>query len=176
MRMNSRMERLIQHRAFRGELPGLPDNARALVKRGWIVGPGGALLLGGLWGGRRTELAASELGRYEYEINDVNLSLTDLADDSETYLARAASRSFLFAKRMLQMGARLPGSETLHSLIGVFVDTSDEDFQIQGVNVRFFTERGDPIGWFDDLERFEHHALALLDLSDLDDFGLEEIR
>ena len=100
-------------------------------------------------------------------MNDVDISLDDLGDREGTFLVRAASRAFTFASLMLAKGAGLPGAETLQASVSVSVDVTDEYFALQGANVRFFTRRGDDLGWFDDLEKFKIEAIALLDVSDL---------
>lgn len=61
----------------------------------------------------------------------------------------------------------LPGSETLQSLVSIFIDKTDEDFALQGANVRFFTRRGEPLSWLDDLEKFRLSAIAVMAVSDL---------
>jgi len=108
------------------------------------------------------------IGSYEYEINDVYLSLDDL-HGGDDLLPRAAARTIDVARRLLRAGLRLPGSGTLTAVAAVHVDADDELFDLQGGRVRLFTRRGEHPSWFDDLETFEQEALALLDRSDIGD-------
>lgn len=133
-----------------------------------MLGPCGAILLKSLWGrGWRTSIDASEVGAYEYEVNDVYGSLADLAADQATYLNRAAVRGFSFATRMLEYAAALPDADRLTATVGISVDEKDEDFFLQGVTIRFFSRRGDYPTWFEDLERYRSEAIAVVDMADL---------
>ncbi|WP_212816943.1 hypothetical protein [Polymorphospora rubra] len=148
----------------------LPPDLDLIAKGGWVLGPCGAILLKSLWGsGWRTSIDAAEVGTYEYEVNDVYGSLADLADDRATYLNRAAVRGFSFALRMLKDAAELPGAGSLMATVGVSVDEGDEDFLLQGVTVRMFSRRGDYPNWFDDLERYQSEAMAVVDVTDIAD-------
>lgn len=167
MRTNSRMQDLQRQAPSGDELPPLPDDAKAVLEAGWTVGPEGSLLLCALWNGARKSLPPSYVGRYEYEINDVYISLADLTGDMNRYLARAALRGILFATELLARASDLPAADALVAIVGIFVDTQDEDFMLQGARVRFFTRRGDYPEWFEDLERFELQAIALLDVADV---------
>jgi hypothetical protein len=167
LRTNAHMRAILEDDARPTYSTRLPDDAQAIVDAGWTLGPSGSLLLAALWGGRREELPSAEVGRYEYEVNDADISLADLIDEEERFLARAASRALHFAGRMMEEAASVPGSETLQASVAIHVDMTDEDFSLQGANVRFFTQRGDPLTWFDDLESFRMQAIAVLDLSDV---------
>lgn len=172
MKVNSPMRDLLRVAPPMEDPSHLPDDARAVLEAGWTVGPSGSLLLRSLWHGRRASIAGSDVGQYEYEINDVYISLTDLGDDMSSYLAHAVSRGIFLATTMLRKAKRIPGSDDLVAAVAVFVDMNDEAFLLQGARVRFFTRRGDYPTWFEDLERFELQAMAVIDISDvLDDSG-----
>jgi hypothetical protein len=176
MRANTRMRALLDGTIGPAEpaaLPeetvpadALPEDARAVVADGWVIGPNDTLLLRNRWPGRSAELPPAEIGSYEYEINDVFLSLDDLRGDHD-FLRRAAARTVAVARRLLRSARGLPGSETLTAVATVAADEADELFALQGGRIRLFTRRGDYPSWFDDLETFELHAVALLDATDL---------
>jgi hypothetical protein len=161
------MRAILQDEAFLTDSPWLSDDDQSVIDAGWMIGPSGSLLLTALWGGRRTDLPAAEVGPYEYEVNDANVPLDDLMDDEERFLGRAASRALHFAGQLLGKASNLPGSETLQSLVSIFIDKTDEDFALQGANVKFFTRRGEPLPWLDDLEKFQLSAIAVMEVSDL---------
>ena len=167
VKMNSRMTDVL----MRGPAKlshELPPDLDQVARAGWALGPRGAILLKSLWGrGWRTSIDASEVGAYEYEVNDVYGSLTDLAADQATYLNRAAVRGVSFATRMLKDAAALPGADRLTATVGISVDEKDEDFFLQGVTIRFFSRRGDYPTWFEDLERYQSEAIAVVDMADL---------
>ena len=175
MRVNSRMRALLCDPAFEADDSGLPPDARATAEAGWRLGPSGALLLAAMSPKDAPDVPASGIGRHEYEVNDVYLSLDDLRGDESTFLAKAASRSLSFAVDMLKRGLSLPGSETLQASVSIFVDTTDEVFPLQGGVVRFFTRRGDHPDWFGDLEAFTLEAIAVLDATDIDVFRNQSI-
>jgi hypothetical protein len=170
MRANTRMQALLDdlRPAEPTALPedALPEDARAALAEGWVIGPNGTLLLRNRWPGRSGRLPPAEIGTYEYEINDVFLSLDDLRGH-EDFLRRAAARTVAVARRLLQSARGLPGSETLTATAAVAVDETDELFPLQGGRIRLFTRRGDQPSWFEDLERFELHAVAILDATDV---------
>ncbi|QKW13398.1 hypothetical protein [Verrucosispora sp. NA02020] len=144
--------------------PDLDEVARA----GWALGPCGAILLKSLWGpGWRTNIDASEVGSYEYEVNDVYASLSDLAVNKAAYLNGAAIRGISFATRMLRDASDFPEADSLLAVVGISVDEEDEDFLLQGASVRFFSRRGDYPTWFEDLERYRKEAIAVVDMADL---------
>jgi hypothetical protein len=164
--MNSRMSDLLSRGS--GELDrDLPSDLDDVARAGWVLGPCGAILLRSLWGsGWRTSIPDSEVGSYEYGVNDVYGSLSDLVDDRATYLYKAAIRGLSFATRMLGSAAGLPGAESLMAVVAISVDEEDELFLLQGVTVRFFTRRGDYPRWFENLERYQREAMALFDGAD----------
>lgn len=166
MRTNSSMRDLLRQAPSREELPPLPDDAQAVLDAGWTVGPEGSLLLRALWNGVLTPLPASTVGRYEYDINDVYIPLADLASDMSNYLSKAALRGASFATEMLLSASEFPASDTLVAMVGIFTDTEDEDFVLQGARLRFFTRRGNYPGWFENLESFELQAVAMINLAD----------
>lgn len=147
--------------------PELPDDAQYIFELGWCMGPSGVLLLRALWDPAWNPMIdESEIGDYEYHNNDVDVRLNDLDNTLDDYLAMAAIRGVRFAKSLLETASQLPGSETLQAPVSVFIDRGDELFPIQGINIRFFTRRGRYPRWFEDLEAFERHAIAVLELSD----------
>lgn len=167
--MNSRMANVL----MRGPATlshELPPDLDQVARAGWLLGPCGAILLKSLWGrGWRTSIDASEVGAYEYEVNDVYGSLADLTADQATYLNRAAARGVSFAIRMLKDAAALPGADSLIATVGISVEEKDEDFFLQGVTIRFFSRRGNYPTWFEDLERYQSEAIAVVDIADLAD-------
>ncbi|MFG3419143.1 hypothetical protein [Micromonospora sp. NPDC048063] len=167
MKMNSPMFAVLERGAVdpgRNLSPELDEVARA----GWVLGPCGAILLKSLWGpGWRTSIDASEVGSYEYEVNDVYVSLSDLAANKGTYLNRAAVRGISFAARMLRDATALPEADSLLAVVSISVDEGDEDFLLQGATVRFFSRRGEYPTWFEDLERYQKEAVAIVDMADL---------
>jgi hypothetical protein len=148
------------------DIPPLSDDAHAILEAGWVVGPGGALLLRALWNGAATSFPQSYVGKYEYDTNDVYLSLADLASDMNSYLARAASRGVLFANELLVRASDLPCASDLAAVVGIFMETEHEDFLRQGARLRFFSRRGDYPDWFEDLESFSAQAVAVIDFLD----------
>ena len=168
MRTNAPMRTLLDGRFRPAEFTPLPGDARAVLAGGWVLGPHGALLLADRWSGHAGPVRADRIGSYEYEINDVHLSLDDLRGGDDL-LPRAAARTIDVARRLLRAGRRLPGSGTLTAVAAVHVDADDELFDLQGGRVRLFTRRGEHPSWFGDLEAFEHEALALLDHADVSD-------
>jgi hypothetical protein len=167
MRTNSRMRMILPDWAIGGYREGLPEDVLRIVEAGWAVGPRGSLLLSALWGGGwRREIDAPEVGRYEYDVNDVYISLSDLRPDIDVYLSRAASRGIAVALRLLEDAKNLPGSDTLLAVVSVPVDMESNDFLLQGTTVRFFTQRGDYPDWFENLERFELDAISVLEMED----------
>ncbi|MFY1598888.1 hypothetical protein [Micromonospora sp. WMMD737] len=167
MKMNSRMfDVLVQ--GVVDPSRDLPPELDEVARAGWVLGPGGAILLKSLSGpGWRNDIDASEVGLYEYEVNDVYVSLFDIADNRETYLSRAAVRGISFAARMLKDAAALPEADRLLAVVGISVDEGDEDFLLQGATVRFFSRRGDYPTWFEDLERYQKEAIAVIGMADL---------
>ena len=142
--------------------PAFPPDVQDTLDAGWTVGPNGALLLAAHWRRDRHDIPADALGDGEHEVNDVFVSLRDLAPGSPAFLPRAAARCLAFAGRMLTESHGLPGSADLLATVSVSTDTDDEDFAVQGGTVRFFTRRGAHPGFYDDLEAFPHEALAVL--------------
>jgi hypothetical protein len=143
-----------------------PDG-EAVIATGWLVGPQGALLIRAAVGlNRRMEINSSEVGEYEYSVNDIHLPLDDLRAEPGAYLVNAAARGLRFAATMLIAAEGLPRFDALCGMVSVFVDTQDELFDLQDVTVRFSTRQGGYPDWLGDLERFEHHAVAVLDLGD----------
>ncbi|WP_425720134.1 hypothetical protein [Micromonospora sp. DT233] len=104
-------------------------------------------------------------------MNDVYVPLSDLVQNEAKYLNSAAARCLSFAARMLRDAATLPGAESLLTIVSVFVDEEDEEFFLQGANVRFFSRRGDYPNWFEDLGRYQKEAIAVVDIADLAEFG-----
>ncbi len=151
--------------------PSLPRRAQAIAEAGWIIGPNAALLLRAMYGNSWSgEFDPSEIGHYEYEVNDVYISLSDLREDTRRYLPRAASRGLFFARRMLRDASALEGGDRLLALVSIFADEDDDDFLLQGATVKFFSRRGAYPDWFEDLEGFRHEAIAILDLDDVAGF------
>lgn len=139
----------------------------SIIAAGWTVGPQGTLLVAAAVGrDRRTDIDPSEVGEYEYHVNDIDLQMADLRAEPEMYLVNAAARGIEFSTEMLRAANGLPGCDMLCGIVSVFVDVEDELFDIQGVTVRFTTRRGGYPDWLGDLDRFEHHAVAVLDSSD----------
>jgi hypothetical protein len=148
------------------------DDVRDIIDAGWTVGPNGALFLAACWGdGWSRDVDAAAVGQVEYEVNDVHISLRDLAEDMESYLPKAAERGLAFARYMLHKALALPDSNRLHAAVSISVDKEDEDFLIQGAVVRFYSDRGRHPDWYDDLERFNSEAIAVLDFDDGLDYG-----
>ena len=163
MKTNSRMRALISGNLLDPVASSLPDEIQDICERGWEIGPGDSVVLRALWGpGWRTAISPEEVGAYEYEVNDVSIPLADLRTDMAEYLPRAAGRGIHFARLMLKKSDELMLPNELVATVGVSVDVDDEDFLLQGVVVRFFTERGDFPRWFDDLEKFQSEAIAVL--------------
>ena len=145
----------------------LPRRESSIIGAGWAVGPQGALLVAAAIGrGARTDIEPSEVGEYEYHVNDIDLQTADLRVEPETYLVNAATRGIIFAAEMLRAANGLPACKMLCGIVSVFVDVQDDLFSLQGVTVRFTTRRGGYPDWLGDLDRFEHHAVAVLDSAD----------
>ena len=163
LRMNSRMRPLLESSTGRADMSATGQD---LLDLGWVVGPAGSLLLKGMWGSgfRRTGLSPGEVGGYEYEVNDVYLPIVQERSIEQT-LVRAAQQGIDFAVECLASADGLPSAELLVGVVSVVTEI-DEDFSMQGTTVRFFTERGDYPDWWDDIERFERDAIALVRAGD----------
>jgi hypothetical protein len=151
----------------------LPPDLNEVARAGWVVGPRGTILLKSLWGtGWRASIHPSEVGSYEYEVNEVYASLSDLAAERSAYLYTSAVRGISFAVRMLSDAAVFPEAEGLMAVVSISVDEEDETFLLQGATVRFFSRRGDYPTWFEDPERYQNEAIAVLSMSDLAKYDL----
>lgn len=165
MRMNANMERIRRGRPVPDLDLGQFEDIADVVDRGWHIGPHGAFLLAAhVEHGRSGGDEAAQLGLVEYDVNDVHVSLADLAAPANVadYLAIASDRGLALAVQMLRKAAALPGSDRLFAAVSMWVDKADDDFDMQGVVVRFFSERGAFPDWFTDLDKFELQAIAIV--------------
>jgi hypothetical protein len=161
---NSRMDALHPDVCSDLSRRALPEELESILASGWIKGVGGALLLSAV--GRHLaarEVPYDRLGGFEYEVNDLHIPDRDLSSDVGEFLPRLSSRALTFAISGLEMSRTLEGSDKLIAVVGVGVG---EDFITHGATVKFFTKRGDYPRWFEDLERFEDEAMAVLTMAD----------
>jgi hypothetical protein len=168
MKTNSRMRSLLAQAGGSAEIlgrdPQLPDELRAIIEAGWVVGPDGSLLLAGLWGDSWSrDRRPVQVASYEYEVNDVFVPSADLTGDPDRYLSRVAARGIRFAVRAMRAAVGLAAADSLVAVVGTGVG---EDFLTHGTTVKFFTRRGSYPRWFEDLEGFTTEAIAVLDMSD----------
>lgn len=168
MKMNTRMRSLLARAGGSAEVlghdPQLPDELRAIIEAGWVVGPGGSLLLARLWvDGWSRDPGPVQVASHEYEVNDVFVPSADLTGDPDRYLSRVAARGIGFAARAMKVAVGLTAADSLIAVVGTGVN---EDFLTHGTTVKFFTRRGDYPRWFEDLEGFTTEAIAVLDMSD----------
>lgn len=157
LQTNARMQSLLDATP---ERVATNEVSRKLLELGWVIGPGGSLLLRGMWGDQNEEPQPSEMGLFEYGVNDVYLPIVQEVPVERT-LIRAAHEGLIFARACFEAARGLPAAETLTGVVSV-VTKHDEDFWMQGITVRFYTERGDYPDWWGDLEKFEREAIALL--------------
>lgn len=142
----------------------LPDELRELLAGGWQVCASGILILTAPDDPIVTSTwEVEEVGITEYDVNDIRVPDEDCLDDPDSYLRRMVLRGLAFARAGLHRATDVVGAETLHAALSTGID---EDFLTHGTTVRFFTQRGIHPHWFDNLERYEVEALALLDMSD----------
>ncbi len=167
MRTNSRMKAILERPLADDAGQDIPADTQAIIDAGWIIGPQGALLLKANCPHPKSSLDPSQVAHYEYDINDLYVTLTDLRTNMDLYLPRAVRRGLSIAQTLLLEATELPGSETLVAVVSMWADTENEDFLNQGVRPRFFTRRGAYPRWFDDLEPFKLEAIALLELPDI---------
>jgi hypothetical protein len=93
-----------------------------------------------------------------------------LLADVAAFLRDMAARGLAFASRALARARdqRLDAAGALVAIVGLGVVG---DVLVHGTHARFTTARGRPsrsfdLAWFDDLERFELEAMAVLDMGD----------
>lgn len=145
----------------------LPDDAERMLRHGWMIGDRDQLFLAP---GPRTTATptATSIREREYEHNDVYLPLDDLDQTyPRAYILDALRRGFRFAAQAVR-SAPVPTGTRLSAMISMFVNDEDEDFHLQGSRVRFFTDRGTGLEWLDDLEGFQHDAIAVVDREGLE--------
>ncbi|RPF22444.1 YrhB domain-containing protein [Myceligenerans xiligouense] len=145
----------------------LPDDAERMLRRGWMIGDRSQLFLAP---GPRTTATptATSIREQEYEHNDVYLPLDDLDQTyPRAYTLDALRRGFTFAARAVR-SAPVPIRTRLSAMISMFVNDEGDDFHLQGSRVRFFTDRGTGLEWLDDLEGFQHEAIAVVDREGLE--------
>jgi hypothetical protein len=143
----------------------LPDGNEYLLERGWVVGPGGSLLLRGLFGpGWKRDWAHDEVAQHEYEVNDVRISSAAAPADRDSFLAEMLSRALRFTSRALAGASSIEAADALVAVISIGVAG---DYVLHGTTVKFFTLRGDYPDYFVDLERFELEAMAVIEPGDL---------
>jgi hypothetical protein len=90
--------------------------------------------------------------------------------DISRFLHDMAARSLTFATRALALAGRqaLPGAAELKAIVNTGVRG---DVLVHGTHITFTTARGSPsrsfdMRWFDDLERFQLEAMAVLTMAD----------
>lgn len=163
MRMNERMASL--PRSLATDYQHLPSELRALLDEGWCVGPAGSLLLKGLYGEHSgSDWLSEDVAKHEYEVNDVWIPTSDLQEERGHFLEGAASRAFGFVILALQSARPLKASSSLVAVISIGFD---EDYLTSGTTVKLFTHRGSYPRYFDNLERFQLEAMAIVEVSDL---------
>ncbi len=163
MRMNQRMREL----GDRENIPqaAFPIELRDLLDEGWRNGPARSLLLKGLYGkGWRTDWEYDHVGAREYEVNDVWVPSAGLSKNRADFLSGMTARAFSFAFAALRLAQGLDGGDTLVAVISMSVDS---DYLSSGTTIKFFTRRGIYPDYFEDLERFELDAVAVIEPTDL---------
>lgn len=164
MRINSRMEPLWRDSQLL-ELASLPEDTREILASGWRFGPARALLLAGLYGaGWRTDWAEGNVSQHELEVNDLFISAEGLPEDRTHFLGGLVSRAKTTAYAALEAACGLDFAELLTAVISIGVD---DDFLSHGATVKLFTRRGEYPRSFEDLEKFQLEAMAVIEADDI---------
>ncbi len=170
MKSNSRMGPLLE---MLGSISlaetELPVELQDLLSAGWCTGPASSLLLKGLSGlGWRTDWLPDEVSQHEYEVNDVWISPAGIPGPRDAFFGFLLARAMKFAIIGLLSARELEGSDHLVAVISLGVE---EDDTRNGATVKFLTRRSGYPSSFDDLERFQLEAMAVLGLVDTGRFG-----
>ncbi|WP_143121553.1 hypothetical protein [Saccharopolyspora antimicrobica] len=163
MRMNSLMRSLCQTASEKEGARTLPEELRDLVERGWRIGPNGALLFAACYddgAGWRSDWRAEEIAQHELEVNDIGIPCGDFPKERAPFLNGAVARSYAFSRAALGAARGLPASELLVAIISVGVD---DDYLMHGATVKFATRRDGFPTAYDDLERFQYEAMAVIE-------------
>lgn len=88
--------------------------------------------------------------------------------DVAAFLSRMAARGLTFASRAVRLAAQ-QGLDAAGALVAIINIGVTGDVLVHGTHVHITTARGAPskwfdLSWFDDLERFEMDAMAVIDL------------
>ncbi|MEI8413110.1 MULTISPECIES: hypothetical protein [unclassified Kribbella] len=161
--MNELMLPLWRADAEVGGPKDLPDDLQDLVESGWRTGPAGALVLTGCYGegaGWRDDWQAETISQHELEVNDVAIPCDDLSKERDLFLRGAVARSRAFVGAAFRAARALPASEFLVAVVSVGVD---EGYLTHGATVKFATRRGGFPAFYEDLERFQDEAMAMID-------------
>ncbi|MCT9010520.1 hypothetical protein [Streptomyces rhizosphaerihabitans] len=163
MNKNSLMLPLWRPASEVGDPEILPAELQDLVESGWQTGPAGSLLLVGCYGdgaGWRSDWQAEEIAQRELEVNDVSIFCDDLPKARDLFLRAAVARSRAFAGAALKAAWGLQAAEFLVAIVSVGVD---DDYLTHGATVKFATRRGGFPESYEDLERFQYEAMAVID-------------
>jgi hypothetical protein len=165
--MKPLMEALKSIRLAEAELPvELTD----LLSAGWCIGPASSLLLQGLFGsGWRTDWLPDEVSQHEYEVNDVWISPNGIPGPHDAFLGSLLARAVKFALVGLRAARELEASDCLVAVISLDIE---EDSSVNGATVKFLTRRSGYPSSFDNLERFQFEAMAILDSADASRFDV----
>lgn len=149
----------------------LPVELRDLLSAGWCIGPASSLLLKGLSGsGWRTDWLPDEVSQHEYEVNDVWISPVGIPGPRDAFLGFLLARAAKFALAGLRAARELEASDYLVAVVSL--DLEEEEDSANGATVKFLTRRPGYPRSFDDLERFQFEAMAILDLVDASQFNV----
>jgi hypothetical protein len=171
MKSNSQMEPLLGVlRSINLVETELPVELQELLSAGWCIGPASSLLLKGLAGpGWRTDWLPDEVSQHEYEVNDVWISPVGIPGPRDVFLGFLLARSMKFALIGLRAARELEASDYLIAVISLDIE---EDDSANGATVKFLTRRSGYPSSFDNLERFQFEAVAVLDLIDAGRFDV----
>jgi hypothetical protein len=162
--MNSRMAALWDKtRVY--PIDELPEELRDLLREGWVIGPANALLLKGLYGeGWVHHRRQDEVAHHECEVNDVWIPPDGLPSERDSFLTGMVSRARTFAEQAMLSARHYVTWESLTVVISVGVDV---DYLEHGATVKLFTRRGRYPTQFEELERFQLEAMAVVLVEDL---------
>ncbi len=141
-------------------LSELPEEVVELLQEGWIVGSADALLLKSLYGtGWARHWGPDDVAHYECEINDVWVSPEGLPSDRESFLTGMVERTRNFAGRAILSARPHVACDSLTAVISIGVD---DDYLTHGGTVKFFTRRGRRLAQYEELERYQLEAMAVI--------------
>ncbi|WP_433183571.1 hypothetical protein [Actinoallomurus sp. CA-150999] len=138
-----------------------------LLREGWIIGPVESMLLRGLYSsGWRSDWKVNSVSGYEFEVNDVGITDVGLPSDRDRFLEALVARARSFACHAIKDAQNLNYGNLLTAVISIGID---DDYLTHGATVKFFTRTAGCPQFFDDIERFQLEAMAIIEVFDCSD-------